>query len=61
MPLEDLKKVRQLDSKCPGHPVGHLLARGHARTSGASMIAEYVGESSKLDEPLARTLYLMCK
>jgi len=34
--------------------VGHLLAKGHARTSGASMIAGYVGSSDKLDESLCR-------
>jgi len=34
--------------------VGHLLAKGHARTSGASMIAGYVGASDKLDRALAR-------
>ncbi len=34
--------------------VGHLLAKGHARTSGASMIAGYVGPSAKLDEALCR-------
>ena len=34
--------------------VGHLLAKGHARTSGASMIAGYVGGSDKLDAALAR-------
>ena len=34
--------------------VGHLLAKGHARTSGASMIAGYVGSSDKLDRALAR-------
>jgi uncharacterized protein (DUF2252 family) len=34
--------------------VGHLLAKGHARTSGASMIAGYVGASDKLDESLCR-------
>ena len=34
--------------------VGHLLAKGHARTSGASMIAGYVGTSDKLDVALAR-------
>ncbi|SRR6266540_1764264 len=33
---------------------GHLLAKGHARTSGASMIAGYVGGSGKLDVALAR-------
>lgn len=34
--------------------VGHLLAKGHARTSGASMIAGYVGASDKLDRTLCR-------
>lgn len=34
--------------------VGHLLAKGHARTSGASMIAGYVGGSDKLDRAMAR-------
>ena len=33
---------------------GYLLAKGHARTSGASMIAAYVGGSERLDEALAR-------
>jgi uncharacterized protein (DUF2252 family) len=33
---------------------GQLLAKGHARTTGASMIAGYVGKSSKLDGALAR-------
>jgi len=33
--------------------VGHLLAKGHARTSGASMIAGYAGASAKVDEALA--------
>jgi uncharacterized protein (DUF2252 family) len=32
--------------------VGHLLAKGHARTSGASMIAGYVGVSGRLDEAM---------
>jgi len=32
--------------------VGHLLAKGHARTSGASMIAGYVGSSRRLDEAI---------
>jgi uncharacterized protein (DUF2252 family) len=31
---------------------GRLLAKGHARTSGASMIAAYVGGSDKLDQAL---------
>jgi uncharacterized protein (DUF2252 family) len=34
--------------------VGHLLAKGHARTSGASMIAGYVGATDKLDRALAK-------
>jgi uncharacterized protein (DUF2252 family) len=33
---------------------GYLLAKGHARTSGASMIAAYAGSSDKLDAALAR-------
>jgi uncharacterized protein (DUF2252 family) len=34
--------------------VGQLLAKGHARTSGASMISGYAGSSDKLDVALAR-------
>jgi uncharacterized protein (DUF2252 family) len=34
--------------------VGHLLAKGHSRTSGASMIAGYVGGSAKLDAAMVR-------
>jgi uncharacterized protein (DUF2252 family) len=34
--------------------VGHLLAKGHARTSGASMIAGYVGGKDNLDQAFAR-------
>ncbi len=33
--------------------VGQLLAKGHARTSGASMIAGYLGRSEKVDEALS--------
>jgi uncharacterized protein (DUF2252 family) len=33
---------------------GHLLAKGHARTSGASMIVGYAGSSDRLDLALAR-------
>jgi uncharacterized protein (DUF2252 family) len=33
---------------------GRLLAKGHARTSGASMIAGYVGGSDKLDVAMCR-------
>lgn len=32
--------------------VGHLLAKGHARTSGASMIAGYVGKGTSLDRAM---------
>ncbi len=32
--------------------LGHLLAKGHARTSGASMIAGYVGSSRRVDEAM---------
>ena len=34
--------------------LGHLLGKCHARTSGASMIAGYVGRSDKLDQALWR-------
>ena len=34
--------------------LGHLLAKGHARTSGASMIAGYVGASDKFDQAMTR-------
>ncbi|MTD13825.1 DUF2252 domain-containing protein [Nakamurella sp. YIM 132087] len=34
--------------------VGHLLAKGHARTSGASMISGYVGSSDRLDRAMIR-------
>ena len=33
---------------------GRLLAKGHARTSGASMIAGYAGRSDRLDVAIAR-------
>ena len=33
---------------------GYLLAKGHARTSGASMIAGYVGRTDKVDKALGR-------
>ncbi|HST64715.1 MAG TPA: DUF2252 family protein, partial [Mycobacteriales bacterium] len=33
---------------------GSLLAKGHARTSGASIIAGYVGHGPTLDEALCR-------
>lgn len=34
--------------------VGQLLAKGHARTSGASMISGYLGRSNKVDKALCR-------
>ncbi len=34
--------------------VGHLLAKGHSRTSGASMIAGYVGGGDQLDRAMVR-------
>jgi uncharacterized protein (DUF2252 family) len=34
--------------------VGHLLAKGHARTSGASMIAGYIGRSDKICDAMSR-------
>lgn len=37
---------------------GRLLAKGHARTSGASMIAGYAGSSDRMDAALARFAHL---
>jgi uncharacterized protein (DUF2252 family) len=34
--------------------VGHLLAKGHARTSGASMIAGYFGKGDKIEQAMCR-------
>ena len=34
--------------------VGHLLAKGHARTSGASMIAGYLGGSDRFDHAMCQ-------
>ena len=34
--------------------VGHLLAKGHARTSGASMIAGYLGRGEKAAKAFSR-------
>ncbi|HTK63639.1 MAG TPA: DUF2252 domain-containing protein [Pseudonocardia sp.] len=34
--------------------LGHLLAKGHSRTSGASMIAGYVGGGDQLDRAMVR-------
>jgi len=56
--FESVKGTIPLDAMDPpalidyARIVGHLLAKGHARTSGASMIAGYVGRSPKLDEAM---------
>jgi uncharacterized protein (DUF2252 family) len=34
--------------------VGHLLAKGHARTSGASMIAGYFGRGDNIEQAMCR-------
>ena len=44
IPLDAIDAPRSIDY---AGVVGHLLAKGHARTSGASMIAGYVGRSDK--------------
>ena len=50
--FRDMKGAIPFDTLKPGaltdyaRILGHLLAKGHARTSGASMIAGYVGSSS---------------
>jgi len=56
--FRDMKGAIPLDAMKAGaltdyaRLVGHLLAKGHARTSGASMIAGYVGSSRRLDEAM---------
>jgi len=58
--LRDMKGAIPLDAIKAGaltdyaRIVGHLLAKGHARTSGASMIAGYVGASRRLDEAMRK-------
>jgi uncharacterized protein (DUF2252 family) len=58
--FRDMKGAIAHDAIEPGALVdyarilGHLLAKGHARTSGASMIAGYVGSSDKLDKAMGR-------
>ncbi|HEX7189566.1 MAG TPA: DUF2252 domain-containing protein [Actinomycetes bacterium] len=58
--FRDMKGAITIDGIDPGALTdyagicGFLLAKGHSRTSGASMIAGYVGSSDKLDEALAR-------
>ena len=56
--FRDMKGAIPLDALRAGALVdyarilGHLLAKGHARTSGASMIAGYVGQSRRLDDAM---------
>jgi uncharacterized protein (DUF2252 family) len=56
--FRDMKGAIPLDTLKPGaladyaRVVGHLLAKGHARTSGASMIAGYLGQSGRLDDAM---------
>ena len=53
--FRDMKGTIAIDDLKPGalkeyaRILGQLLAKGHARTSGASMIAGYVGSSTRLD------------
>ena len=46
IPIDDIKPDALKDY---ARILGQLLAKGHARTSGASMIAGYVGSSTRLD------------
>lgn len=58
--FRNMKGAIAVDSIGPGALVdysgvcGRLLAKGHARTSGASMIAGYLGKSDKVDSALCR-------
>ena len=58
--FRDMKGAITIDGLDPGALTdyagvcGLLLAKGHARTSGASMIAGYVGASGKMDEALSQ-------
>jgi hypothetical protein len=57
--FRDMKGAITIDGIDPGALTdyagvcGLLLAKGHARTSGASVIAGYVGASEKLDDALS--------
>ena len=51
IPIDDLKPGALKDY---ARILGQLLAKGHARTSGASMIAGYVGSSTRLDTAMKR-------
>jgi uncharacterized protein (DUF2252 family) len=58
--FRDMKGAIVIDGISPGALAdyaavcGYLLAKSHARTSGASMIAGYIGSSDKLAEALSR-------
>ena len=58
--FRDMKGTIPIDDIKPGalkdyaRILGQLLAKGHARTSGASMIAGYVGSSTRLDSAMKR-------
>ena len=58
--FRDMKGTIPIDDIAPGalkdyaRVLGQLLAKGHARTSGASMIAGYVGSSTRLDSAMKR-------
>jgi uncharacterized protein DUF2252 len=51
IPLDSIKASALADY---ARIVGHLLAKGHARTSGASMIAGYIGSSRRLDSAMGQ-------
>jgi uncharacterized protein (DUF2252 family) len=58
--FRDMKGTIPIDDIRPGaltdyaRILGQLLAKGHARTSGASLIAGYVGASARLDTAMKR-------
>ena len=58
--FRDMKGTIPIDAITPGalhdyaRILGRLLAKGHARTSGASMIAGYAGRSARLDTAMKR-------
>ena len=58
--FRDMKGAVPIDALRPGaladyaRVLGHLLAKGHARTSGASMMAGYIGQSARLDAAMRR-------
>ena len=58
--FRDMKGTIPIDDISPGaltdyaRILGQLLAKGHARTSGASLIAGYIGSSRRLDTAMKR-------